>query len=134
MFHPRIIAGSIVLLALPACAGDVLPQQQLMDTQGKITSAEELRGDEDPDAKLHLQFARDQVRAAKRMMDDGDEEEAKRMLDRATADADLALLLARTEKLREESRAAQSEVDDLRSDATATAPTPSKPTRVGTIE
>jgi len=113
MIQPRHIIFATAIALVPACAGKALPQQQLMDTQASITSAEELEGDEDPDAKLHLQFARDQLTAAKRMMEDGEDEDANRMLDRASADADLALLLARTEKLRQESREAQSEVDDL---------------------
>lgn len=116
MFHSRILVASSVLVLVPACASTVLPQQQLMDTQGAITSAEELKGDENPDAKLHLQFAREQLAAAKEMMANGDEEEAERMLDRATADAELALTLARTEKLRTESREARTEVNDLRSE------------------
>jgi hypothetical protein len=113
MFHPRHALFVAAAVLTPACAGKTLPQQQLMDTQAAITSAEELNGDEDPDAKLHLQFARDQLAAAKRMMKDGEDEEANRMLDRASIDADLALLLARTEQLREESREAQAQVDEL---------------------
>lgn len=112
MFQPRHILFVAAVAFVPACAS-ALPQQQLMDTQASITSAEELKGDEDPDAKLHLQFARDQLAAAKRMMDEGDDEEANRMLDRASVDADLALLLAKTEKLRQESRDAQAQVDEL---------------------
>jgi hypothetical protein len=123
MFHPRhIFFLSAAVVLTPACASKVLPQQQMMDTQASITSAEELKGDEDPDAKLHLQFARDQLAAAKRMMEEGEDDEALRMLDRASIDADLALLLARTEKLRQESREAQSEVDELQADSKTTKP------------
>jgi hypothetical protein len=126
MFHSRILVASSVLVLVPACASTVLPQQQLMDTQGAITSAEELKGDENPDAKLHLQFAREQLTAAKELMANGDEEEAERMLDRATADAELALTLARTEQLRTESREARSEVNELRTEG-AEAGTPATP-------
>lgn len=119
MFHSRILVASSVLVLVPACASTVLPQQQLMDTQGAITSAEELKGDENPDAKLHLQFAREQLTAAKELMANGDDEEAERMLDRATADAELALTLARTEQLRAESRDARSDVNELRTEGAA---------------
>jgi hypothetical protein len=119
MFHSRILVASSVLALVPACASTVLPQQQLMDTQGAITSAEELKGDENPDAKLHLQFAREQLTAAKELMANGDDEEAERMLDRATADAELALTLARTEQLRAESREARSDVNELRTEGAA---------------
>jgi hypothetical protein len=126
MFHSRILVASSVLVLVPACASTVLPQQQLMDTQGAITSAEELKGDENPDAKLHLQFAREQLTAAKEMMANGDDDEAERMLDRATADAELALTLARTEQLRAESRDARSDVNELRTEG-AQAGTPATP-------
>lgn len=132
MFHPRHILFAAAVALAPACASNTLPQQQLMDTQAAITSAEELNGDEDPDAKLHLQFARDQLAAAKRMMNDGEEEEANRMLDRASVDADLALLLARTEKLREESREAQAQVDELQANNRSSS-TPTTQT-VGALE
>lgn len=132
MFQTRHILFAAAVALAPACASNALPEQQLMDTQAAISSAEELEGDEDPDAKLHLQFARDQLAAAKRMMSDGDEEEANRMLDRASVDADLALLLARTEKLRQESRDAQAQVDDLQANNRSSRS--SSTTAVGAVE
>jgi hypothetical protein len=109
------ITIALALIAAPGCAGRTLPEQQLMDTQGAITSAEELKGDEDPTAKLHLQYAREQLATAKKQIEDGDRDEAKRTLDRASADAELALTLARTEKVHKESLAARAEVDALAS-------------------
>lgn len=128
MFCFRSFVVSSTFLLVPACAGTQLPQQQLMDTQGAITSAEELDGDENPQAKLHLQFAREQLTAAKKLMEEGDDEEAERMLDRATADADLALTLARTEQLRKESGEAKTEVQELREDGADSAAAPSSAT------
>lgn len=123
MLNIRTFVVSSTFLLVPACAATGLPQQQLMSTQGAIDSAEEIGADENPQAKLHLQFAREQITAAKQMMEDGDDVEAERMLDRATADADLALTLARTEQLRKESTEARTEVNELRNEgAEATAP------------
>ncbi|MBC8072526.1 MAG: DUF4398 domain-containing protein [Deltaproteobacteria bacterium] len=113
MSHSHLIVA--LALVVPACASKTLPQQQLMDTQGAITSAEELGGDENPDAKLHLQYAREQLESAKKRMDDGDKDEAKRLLERAHADADLALTLARTEQVHQDSRKAIADVEALRS-------------------
>lgn len=125
MSYSQLTVALAFFLVVPACASSTLPQQQLMDTQGAITSAEELKGGENPDAKLHLQYATEQLGVAKKLMDDGDKDEARRMLDRASADADLALTLARTEKVHKESKKARAEVDELRSGkhlSTATAP------------
>lgn len=119
MLNHRLILAAA--LALPACASGTLPQQQLMDTQAAIASTEELGGKEDPDAKLHLEYARDQLDGAKRLMARGDDDEANRMLDRAEVDAELALELARTEQLRKESKAAWAEVDELRTEGSANA-------------
>jgi glycerol-3-phosphate dehydrogenase len=122
MLNLRSFVVTSTILLVTACAAKQLPQQQLMDTQGAITSAEELDGDENPKAKLHLQFAREQLVTARQLIDEGDDEEAMRMLDRATADADLALTLARTEQLRKESVEARTEVEELRTDDAAKAP------------
>lgn len=121
-FHIRTtpILASVVL-GLSACASGTLPQQQLMQTQSAIASTEELSA-EDPDAKLHLKYAREQMDNAQRLMARGEEEEARRMLDRASADANLALALARTEKVRKESDDARAKVDALRGGGSESAP------------
>lgn len=119
-FHPRLIALATTCAALmPACATTVLPQQQLADTQAAIASTETLGGEQDPDAKLHLQYAREQMERAKRMMAAGDDDEALRMLDRATADAELALALAKTEQMRKRSTEAKEELEKLKSEGHA---------------
>jgi hypothetical protein len=115
-FLPTI---ALLTLLVPACAATTLPQQQLMDTQAAITTAEELDAAQNADAKLHLQFANDQLEAAKKLMEDGDDDEARRMLDRASADADLALTLARTVEVHDASKAARAEVTELRTGETA---------------
>lgn len=120
MFHPRLIAlATTCAVLMPACATAVLPQQQLADTQAAIASTETLGGASDPDAKLHLQYAREQMERAKRMMAEGDDDEALRMLDRASADAELALALAKTEQMRKRSEEAKAELDKLKSEGQA---------------
>jgi len=49
---------------------------------------------EDPKAQLHLKLANEQIEKAKKLIEDGKNEEASRLIDRAQADADLALALA----------------------------------------
>lgn len=121
MSYPRLPIIVLALLTIPACATKVLPQQQMLDTQSTIASAEEIDASENPDAKLHLQYAREQLETAKRLMADGDDDEAVRMLDRSSADAQLALTLARTEQVKSQSGKAIAEVDALRKDETPSA-------------
>jgi hypothetical protein len=112
---------SILLLALLAggCANKQLSQSKLADTQSAMRSAEEIGAAKQPEASLHLRYAQDQLKAAQRLMDDGDEKEAQRMLERAKADAELALALARTQRDRNAAKQAWGQVDELRRDTAA---------------
>ena len=107
---------SILLLALlvGGCANKQLSASKLADTEAAMRSAEEIGAAKQPEASLHLRYAQDQLKAAHRLMDDGDEKEARRMLDRAEVDAELALALARTQRDRNAAKSAWIEVDELR--------------------
>jgi hypothetical protein len=107
-------AIAVALLCVGGCASSGLDQQKLVDTQAAVNSIEELEESEHPDVSLHLKYARDQLVAAKRLMDEGEDEEANRMLERANADARLALAMARTERSRKEAEEAWAEVEALR--------------------
>lgn len=96
------------------CAASNFNQQRLVDTQATVAAVEELDEAEDPEVSLHLKYARDQLAAAKRLLDEGEGDEANRMLERAHADAQLALVMARTERSRKEARDAWAEVEELR--------------------
>lgn len=95
------------------CAASHFNQQRMVDTQATVAAVEELDEAEDPEVSLHLKYARDQLAAAKRLLDEGEGDEANRMLERAHADAQLALAMARTERSRKEAREAWAEVEEL---------------------
>lgn len=101
-------------LVAGGCAGANFNQQRMVDTQATVAAVEELDEVEDPEVSLHLKYARDQLAAARRLLDEGDDDEANRMLDRAHADAQLALAMSRTERSRKQAREAWSEVEELR--------------------
>lgn len=96
------------------CAGSNYNQQRMVDTQATVAAVEELDEAEDPEVSLHLEYARDQLAAARRLADEGEGDEANRMLERAYADAQLALVMARTERSRQEAREASAELEELR--------------------
>lgn len=108
--------GIFVLLAgaLAACGGAQLNQQKLTAAEGAIRAAEEVGAQDQPKASLHLQLARDQINQAKRVADDGDEENAALLLNRAQVDAELALQLAKTEQEQQEARQAWQKIQDLK--------------------
>lgn len=91
-----ISMGALSMLALFAggCANrQPLPTQQVTDIAAASRSANELGAQNNPQAQLHLKLADEQLKRAKVSMDDGDEQGADRLLQRAKADAELALAL-----------------------------------------
>jgi hypothetical protein len=104
----------LAALCVGGCASSGLDQQRLVDTQATVSTVEELGAAEHPDVSLHLKYARDQLAAARRLSDEGEDAAAARMLERAHADAQLALAMARTQRSREEAQQAWDEVESLR--------------------
>lgn len=98
-------------LALVGCATIQLPAERLQANMASIRTAEELGAEGVPSARLHLQLAKDQTEAARRMAEEGDAR-APIVLARAQADAELALSLAREASVH---RAAVRATDDLKS-------------------
>jgi non-ribosomal peptide synthetase component F len=86
-------ALSLAVLAA-GCATVTIPPERLESTSASIRGAEELGAQGVPEAKLHLQFAKDQADSARRLAADGDPR-ATLVMSRAEADAELALGLAR---------------------------------------
>jgi hypothetical protein len=121
LFPPRgealHIATALACLSTLAlglgCASAPLPTQQLGQAQGAIRAADETGASRHPRANLHLKMARDQVRAAETLIREEEMLEAKVLLERAEADAELALALAREARLRTEARDAISRVREL---------------------
>lgn len=111
------VTAAVVLslaAALAGCGGAQLNQAKLSEAQAAVRAAEEVGAPQNPKAELYLQFARDEMAAAKRMADDGDQENSTLLLDRAKADAELALQLARTEQEQQKAREAWDKVKELR--------------------
>lgn len=102
------------LLAAGGCASTNVSPDRIAAPKAKIAAAEEAGAKENPDASLHLKLANDQYERATKMMKEGDEERAERMLERASADAELALELARLDTTRGQANDAMKSIDQLR--------------------
>jgi len=100
--------------ALAACGGAAVPQETLTAAQASVKGAEVGGANEDPKAQLHLKLANEQIDKAKKLIEDGDNEEAARMIDRAQADADLALALAQQAKAMREAKDADESLGKLK--------------------
>jgi hypothetical protein len=104
----------IIAAALAACGGAQLNQNRVTEVQSAVRAAEEVGANDQPKASLHLQLARDEINEAKRLADDGDGEGANLLLQRAEADAELAIQLARTEQEQKKARESWAKIQDLK--------------------
>jgi hypothetical protein len=112
----QTFSTSLALLAIAAlgCGGAAIPHEQLASSQASIRAAEEVGANKYPTAKLHLRFAKDQVDRGKALIADDEIEEAKLVLQRAQADADLAIAITKENAVRAEAQQAVSQVQALR--------------------
>ena len=102
--------------SLAACGGSQLNQAQLTQAQASVRAAEEVGAQDQPQAALHLQLAKDEIAKAQKLADDGDDEDAALHLKRAQADAELAMQLARTQAEQQKAQAAWAKIQELKND------------------
>lgn len=99
MSNLKIFGAAVLALAggLVACGSSTLQpaQDRLASTDAAIRSARELGAEQDPQASLHLKLADEQVAQARHLMRDGDNKRADFVLQRASSDAELAVMLTR---------------------------------------
>lgn len=107
------LCGVLSLTAI-ACGGAQLNQAKVTEVQSSVRAAEAVGANDQPKAALHLQLARDEMAEAQRLAQEGDEENAALVLDRARADAELAFQLAKTEQEQEKARQAWLKIQELK--------------------
>ena len=77
-------------------------------------SARELGADQEPKAALHLKLAQEQIDQAKKLMADGDNKRADLVLQRASSDAELAVMLAKENNANSEAQKAKEKVNQMK--------------------
>jgi hypothetical protein len=101
------VTGLLVLSGASGCASSPEPTERLVSAQAAMRAAQEVGANGNPQAQLHAQLAREELARAKKLIEDGDNERAERLLQRATADAELAVAVTRESKSRNEAAAAE---------------------------
>lgn len=96
----NVVMSVLGALSVVACASNPLPPARVTDTQAAITAAEAVGASNNPRAALHMKLAREQLQQGEALLRDGEEEEARLVIDRARMDAELAMALTREEKAR----------------------------------
>ena len=111
MRHLSLVSSALLLLA---CGGAAVPQEQLTAAKAGISGAEVAGAPNEPQAALHLKLAKEQVAKAEALIADGDNEEAARIIDRASVDAELALALSNEAKAKKEATDTMEQLDRLK--------------------
>ncbi len=109
------IAGTVLLAAVIAGCGSS-PAVNKEASTSAIRAAEEVGASKVPSASLYLQLAKEQLENAKGLASRGDKKEAESMLERAQADAELAVALSREDADKKEAAQAIERVRQLRQD------------------
>jgi hypothetical protein len=108
--------AAFVALLSAACGSSIPPpSDRLASAEAAARSARELGADQEPKAQLHLKLANEQIEQAKKLMADGDNRRADLILQRASSDAELAVMLAKEHNARAEAEKAQEKVKQLKS-------------------
>ena len=112
----RTVLASLALLLVAACGSSLPPpSDRLASAEAASRSARELGADREPKAQLHLKLAAEQIDSAKKVMADGDNKRADLILQRASSDAELAVMLAKENDARSEAEKAQEKLQHVKS-------------------
>lgn len=96
------------------CASVTIPSDQYGQPRETIRVVTEMGTDNNPQAKLHLKLATDELENADKLIKQDKKEEAKLSLTRAEADAALALALLKRDEMKSEVEAVQEKLERLK--------------------
>jgi len=113
----RFVSTATLITLLIGCGGSSLPPARVAETQSSISAAEAVGADQNPQAALHLKMARDQLKQAQSLLNDGNDDEARLVSERASADAEVSLMITREAQASANVKKAQSDVESLQSKA-----------------
>ena len=108
--------GSLLVLVLVAASCASGPPLRTEATTSAIRAAGAVGAREVPRASLHLQLAYEELTGAQELAQQGKNEEAASLLQRAEADAELAILLSKEQSERSEAARAMERVRKLQAD------------------
>jgi len=109
----RLTATLFFTTWMVACGSSSLPPAKVAETQSAISAAAAVGAEQNPQAALHLKMARDQLTEAQGLIDSGKNDEARLVLERADADAEVALMITREAQASAGVKKTQADVDAL---------------------
>ncbi len=105
--------GAVALLMMACGASTPRPTAQLTDATAALRAAEEVGAPDEPRAALYLKMSKDGIANGETLMDNDENDKAKRVFERAKADAELALVLTRTAAKQTQAKDAIRRVESL---------------------
>ncbi len=111
---PSSIFVVLLATAAAACGGAPPPTERLTASEAAIRSAREVGAEGVPKASLHLKLAEEQLAKAKALIAEEDNEAADLLLQRAQADGELALALAKDGKAKADAQQVMDQVAALK--------------------
>ncbi|MBU1101904.1 MAG: DUF4398 domain-containing protein [Bacteroidetes bacterium] len=113
--HIAMLAGCIIAFTLAGCGSspDVINKEA---STSAISAAQESGASEVPSASLYLQLAKEELAEAEALALNGKKMEAESMLQRAQADAELAMVLSHGDADKTEAAEALERVQKLQQD------------------
>ncbi|MFO0735853.1 MAG: DUF4398 domain-containing protein [Labilithrix sp.] len=104
----NIVLSMIALAGLTAACGGSYPQptERLASTEAAIRSAKELGAQNDPQAGLHVKLAEEQMQSAKALIREDENKRADLVLQRASSDAELAVMITKERAAKSEAQKA----------------------------
>ncbi|HJL15329.1 MAG TPA: DUF4398 domain-containing protein [Sandaracinaceae bacterium LLY-WYZ-13_1] len=102
-------------LALAAgCGGAAVPTTARTDATAAVHTAREMDAAQQPEAAYHLELADEQLAEAEAHIDEGRMQEAERLLERAEADAELAVALTRRARTARDAEETMQRIEEMR--------------------
>lgn len=112
----RVLPFLAVTAMTVACGGSYpVPTSQLSAAEAATRSAKELGADKHPTAQLHVKLAEEQIAQAKLLIKEDNNHRADMVLQRATADAEYAVMLAKEKAVKDELEQFQQKQNALKS-------------------
>lgn len=116
MNRPHALVAIVLSTGAAAigCGGAPVPNAQVTSSAAAVRAAQEVGAKNEPQAALYLRLAQEKREKALALINEGENKEARRLLERAEADAEVAIAMAVAEDTRDQALKAQQEVQRLR--------------------
>jgi hypothetical protein len=111
MLKPTFV---VLLLAVAGCAGGAVPNARLASSVAAVRGAREVGAESIPAASLYVRFSDEEIAKAKNLIANGDNDAADFQLQRAQADAELALSMARESTAQNQAQQSVNQTQNLR--------------------